>query len=689
VSLAEAISSIATLLERGDAVGAERRAQAALASDPPHAEIWRLLAIAQVRVGRRDGARSSLEQALRLDPRALEAWCNLAAVHTLDGRLDEAQRALEAALDIASDHAVVLSSLGRLHHRRGDFGAAAACFERAVRARPDAPDALIELANARIAQHRWNDAEMHLRRVLGLQPDSPDAWYVLGYLFERQGRLRDAVAPYERSLALQPRAPTAHNLGLIYDQLDNLPAAVRVMQRALDLDPNLLELASHLAFAKRRLCDWTGLEALGDRLRHAVDSGLDGVVPFPFLAEDATSAQQLRCARRFARRFSPATLRPPQRADAADGLRVGFVSSGFNQHPTGLLIVELIERLRTTALRSVAWSTSPGDGSPLRARLEAAFNEFHDMTALPVAEIAQRIGAARIDILIDVDGYCRGSLPVLLAQRLAPVQINWLAYPGSLGAPWYDYLIADRWVVPDDQRVHYDEKIAYLPRCYQPTDTTRAVPDAARREECGLPASGFVFCCFSNNWKISPRRFALWMQLLAQTQGSVLWLLDATPQHNVPARLRETARVAGIDPQRLIFGQKVAHAEYLARLRLADLFVDTSPYGAHTTASDALFAGCPVLTQLGPTFASRVAGSLNRQLGFDKLIAQDDDDYLRIALDLARSPHRLAELRARLADPATRARLFDIDAYARDFSALLERIAQRAQRGETPSDLSL
>jgi predicted O-linked N-acetylglucosamine transferase (SPINDLY family) len=166
-------------------------------------------------------------------------------------------------------------------------------------------------------------------------------------------------------------------------------------------------------------------------------------------------------------------------------------------------------------------------------------------------------------------------------------------------------------------------------------------------------------------------------------------LLGATPQHNVPARLRETARVAGIDPQRLIFGQKVAHAEYLARLRLADLFVDTSPYGAHTTASDALFAGCPVLTQLGPTFASRVAGSLNRQLGFDKLIAQDDDDYLRIALDLARSPHRLAELRARLADPATRARLFDIDAYARDFSALLERIAQRAQRGETPSDLSL
>ncbi|HEX6834142.1 MAG TPA: UDP-N-acetylglucosamine-peptide N-acetylglucosaminyltransferase, partial [Rudaea sp.] len=420
-----------------------------------------------------------------------------------------------------------------------------------------------------------------------------------------------------------------------------------------------------------------------------VDAGLDGVTPFSFLAEDSTPAQQLSCARRFARRFA-SEPRSSSAPIANSGVpRVGFVSSGFNQHATGLLVVELIERLRGLPLQTFAFSTTPSDGTPLRRRLEAAFGEFHDVAGQPVADIAARIRAGNLDVLIDIDGYCMGSLPVLFAQRLAPVQVNWLAYPGSLGAPWYDYLIADHFLIPTAQRVHYDEKIAWLPRCYQPTDTTRAVPEPARREDCGLPPDRFVFCCFNNNWKYTPRRFALWMRLLAEVPDSVLWLLDGPPRANIAERLRAAARRAGIDPQRLVFSPKVTHAEYLARLRCADLFLDTAPYGAHTTASDAIFAGCPVLTAPGDTFASRVAGSLNRQLGLDELNARDEDDYLRIARELARSPERIAALRAQLADPAVRARLFDIGAYARDFAALLTRMTERARRGEAPVDLSL
>lgn len=679
------IDAITAFLERGDSVGAERCAREAIADVPAHPEIWRLLAIAQLRNTDHQEARRSLEQARSLDPSAVEVLVTLAALETLEGRADDAQRTFEQALRISPDHPTALSSLGRLRHRRGDYEGAADCFQRAVNARPDAAEPLMELANTRVAQQRWQEAETALQRALQLRPDSSDAWYVLGYLFERQGRLRDAAAPYEKSLALQPRAQAAHNLGLVYDRLGEKTAAVRAMQRAFDLDPSLLEMASHLAFAKRQICDWSGLDALGARLRQAVDSGVNGIGPFAFLAEDSTPAQQLRCARTFARRFAPATPAPTMRQETA--LRVGFVSSGFNQHATGLLIVELIERLRDFPLQTIAFATTAGDGTALRRRLETAFGEFHDVAERSPAEIAERIRGVQVDILIDVDGYCMGSQPALFAQRPAPMQINWLAYPGTLGAPWYDYLIADRFVIPQTQRAHYDEAIAYLPRCYQPTDTTRPIPTALSREQCGLPVHGFVFCCFNNSWKIAPRRFALWMRLLAEIPDSVLWLLESTGDPIAP-RLRDAARMAGIAPQRLVFAARAPHDAHLSRLRCADLFLDTFPYGAHTTASDALYAGCPVLTLPGDTFASRVAGSLNLQLGLEELNARDDADYLRIAIDLARSPQRLVALRERLSDPAIRARLFDIAAYARDFADLLERIAERARRGEPRADLS-
>lgn len=688
--LAQAIDAIATLIERGDFVGAERRAQAALQNAVPHAEVWRLLAIAQLQSGKRDAAMRSLEQALRLDPRSIDVLCNLATLQSMSGNLGDAQATLQRALALAPDHPVVLTSLGRVLYARGDLDGAASCFERSIGAGVPPAAALINLANTRIAQSRWIDAEANLRRSLALDPQSADGWYLLGFLYERQGKLRDAVAPYEKSLALQARAHTAHNLGLVLDQLGDWPGAVNMMQRAVQLDPNLLEATAQLAFGKRRLCDWSGLEQLSAHMRRAVDAGAPGITPFSFLAEDVTPAQQLRCARLFARQFAPGARPPrPMRADGNRELRVGFVSSGFNRHATGLLIVELIERLRASPLRTVAFATTAGDGTQLRERLVAAFDEFHEVTLQPPAHIAARIQTAGVDVLIDLDGYCMGSVPQLFALRAAPVQVNWLAYPGSLGAPWYDYLIADRFLIPPGQRAHYDEKIAYLPRCYQPTDTTRIVAAAASRAACGLPVDAFIYCCFNNTWKITPPRFASWMRILGAVPNSVLWLLDGPPGSGIAERLRAVARAHGIAAERLVFGAKVEHGEYLARLRRADLFLDTHPYNAHTTASDALYAGCPVLTRPGDTFASRVAGSINAQLGLAELNAKGDDEYERTAVELAQQPTRLDALRNRIADPAIRKRLFDMQAYARDFAELLARIAERARRGEAAQDIEL
>jgi len=693
--LPAALDAIVTDIERGDFVGAERRAQAALQSLPPHAEIWRLLAIAQLKAGKIDAAERSLQQANRIDPRSIEVLCNLAAVETHKGNSQNARTTLERAMQLAPDHIGVLSSLGRLRHRLGDFMGAAQCFERCVRADPGRAESWFDLANTSIAMHQWQAAESNVRHGLQLAPNSPDGWYVLGFLYERQGRFNDAVAPYRKSMELDPRAHTAHNLALVLDQVGDMQGGARMMEHAVRLAPDLYEGLSQLVYTKRKLCDWDGLSELSARVIAAADAGMQGIGPFALLAEDVTPAQQLHCARTFARQLArgvrndwpPATLPAP---DSQPGpLRVGFVSSGFNRHATGLLVVELIERLRASRLATIAFATTVDDRSDLRRRLERAFNEFHDVAGQPAETIVRRIRDARIDILVDVDGYCMGSLPRLFALRPAAIQISWLAYPGSLGAPWYDYLIADAYVIPPAQRQYYDEKIACLPRCYQPTDTTRVVAAPPPRAALGLPADAFVYCCFNASWKITPERFALWMRVLASVPGSVLWLLDERPECAVAERLRAAAQRAGVDPRRLVFAAKADHADYLARYRHADLFLDTHPYNAHTTASDALFVGCPVLTRPGDTFASRVAASLNLQIGLDELVVDNDEAYVACAIDLARRPARLDELRARLRDPQARSRLFDIQAYANEFAALLTAIAARARAGQPPQDISL
>ena len=700
IALADTLDAIATLIERGDFKGAEQRAQAALQFFPLEAEPWRLLAIAQLKAGKFDAALKALQRARTLAPRSVDVLCNLASLEIQSGKVDEARLTLEQALALAPDHIGALINLGRVRHHLGDYAGAVQCFEHRARLQPGQAEAWLDLANCRIAQFQWSSAEAHLQHALKLNPRSADAWYLIGYLHERSGRLAEAVAPYRTALDLRPNARTAHNLGLVLDQLGDWQGAARALEFSLQLDPNLAESLGQLTFAKRRLCDWNGLSALSARLTAAVAARTRGVAPFSFLIEDTTPALQLECARTFARQFHTASaLSPGAVAIKADGagdtpIRVGFVSSGFNQHATGLLVVEMIERLRDSPLHTLAFATTADDGTVMRRRLLAAFDEFHDIAQQPPGDIAMRIRAAQVDVLIDLDGYCMGSLPQLFALRPAPIQINWLAYPGSLGALWYDYLIADRFLIPEAQRAHYAEKIAWLPRCYQPTDTTRIIVEPPVREACGLPprsssAQAFVYCCFNNTWKFTPRSFALWMRILHAVPDSVLWLLEGPSGNGIGERLREAARQAGIDAQRIVFSPKLNHADYLARFRHADLFLDTNPYNAHTTASDAIYAGCPVLTRPGDTFASRVAGSLNYQLGIDELNAGSDDDYLRLAVELAQQPDRLAALRDKLADPVRRARLFDMRAYTRDFAQLLTQIVERARRGETATDISL
>jgi predicted O-linked N-acetylglucosamine transferase (SPINDLY family) len=341
--------------------------------------------------------------------------------------------------------------------------------------------------------------------------------------------------------------------------------------------------------------------------------------------------------------------------------------------------------LREQAVRIHLFSTAPADGSMLQRRLRAAAHAWHDVHEASASGLADTIRAEHLDVLLDLDGYCAGAMPEALALRPAPLQVNWLAYPGTLGAPWIDYVIADRVVLPESLHTQFSEHVAWLPRCFQPSDTTRVVGTPPPREQCGLPPAGVVYACLNNSWKLDPATFERILAVLRAVPDAVLWLLSAVD--GADDRQRAEAARRGVDARRLVFAPKLDHAAYLARYRHADLFLDTAPYGAHTTASDAIWAGCPVLTVAGPTFASRVATSLNHHLGMPQLNAPDDAAFVATATRLGHDADARRALRDAVAEARDASGLFDMRAYARDFAALLARMVDRRRAGLDPAAL--
>ncbi|MDR3387024.1 MAG: tetratricopeptide repeat protein [Rudaea sp.] len=690
------LTELIELISHGDLATARTRAGSLLQRYPGQAELWRLSAICALQQGEFDAAESALAQALKLAPNSIESLCNMASVHTARGRLDEAERALRHALALAPHHAAALNNLGSLLDARGDYHGAADCFAKAIANKPDYARAWLNQATALLAIRQLDRAESSARRAIALAPQWGDAHFVLGNVLNEVGRKPAALDAWRQAARFAPDNPSfRYQFALALDSHGDFTAALREYEACLRAAPEFWPALSQLTYLRRRLCDWHQLPPLSRRLLDGVDHGAEGITPFSILVEDSTPAQQLACARRFAAarqaQIAPLETRlaPRPHGRPAGTLRVGFISAGFGDHPTALLIVELIERLRGSQLRTLGYATTADDGGALRQRLASGFHEFHDISAQSLEAMLRSLRDGHCDILIDLDGYCEGSRPQLLALRPAPLQVNWLAYPGSLGAPWCEYLIADRFLIPEQQREHYSERIAWMPRCYQPSDTTRAAIQPPPRSQLGLPEKGIVFASFNQSWKFTLRSFARWMKILKTVPDSVLWLLAGPAGSAVEERMRRAANAAGVDAQRLVFAPHVPHAEHVARYRRVDLFLDTNPYNAHTTASDALWAGCPVLTQPGATFASRVAGSLNHQLGLDELNAASDHAYIELAIRLGQEPARLRVLRERVAATGRVSGLFDMAAYARDFEALLTLMFRHFERGDGPRDLEL
>ncbi|PWK87538.1 tetratricopeptide repeat protein [Fulvimonas soli] len=687
------LPQVAALLQRGAWADAAAAAERALARYPAHAELQRLHGLALWQLGRLAEARLALRHAEALAPGSLEVQCNLAGVETDGGDAEAAIARLRAALRRAPGHAAVLLGLGNALMAAARFAEARESFATATHGAPTHPGLRLNLAAAELELGHHEQALQHIGEALQLEPRLAEAHALRGHVLQAMGRHAEAAESHLRAERAAPRDPRhAFQAGVALDECGELERAAEAHARALELAPDFHAALAQLVFAKRRLYDWRGLDALGARLREAVAADQAIVPPFPFLAEETDAALQLRCARAFAadvdrqaaplrRRLAFAAAAPAATAP----IRVGFVSNGFNEHPIGRLLAPLLEALRDDgALEPHLFATAADDGGALRRRLAAAA-ALHDAAGLDAAAQARQVHAAGIEVLFDLRGYGAGANVGLFELHPAPVQVNWFAYPASSGAPWTDYLLADAMVLPPVLRAHFSEKVLRLPRCFMPVAALDGVAAPPPREACGLPAHGVVFASFGNSYKLTPDGFARFMLVLQEVPDGVLWLQTAGAAAD--ARLREAAAALGVDPRRLVFQPRLPQPDYLARYAHVDLFLDTLPYNAHAHAADALAAGCPLLTRAGATFTGRVAASLVQHAGLPELVCADEASWLAMAVELGRQPGTLRELRALLRRRHGDAGLFDTRGFAADFRRAVQAIGARHRIGRPPADL--
>lgn len=681
-----------TYYQNGQLIEASAALKKMLDSQPNHADGLHLLGIVYYQQQQIQAAILHIQKALSLEPHNLNFLNNYGLVLKANGQLQEALTAYQKALSQQPKDLDVQLNIANLMMQLARFEEAAGYYRRLLRIyKPYQPQhseiklahchALSQLGNLAHRQGHFMQAEACFAEAVQFNQTDSYLFYNLANAQRELGKTKLAEKNFEKVIAQNPLdADTYNNLGNVKRELGQLDAAIQHYQKALELNPNLHHAKVHLIHQKQHICDWEALSAdiatVRDWVAHQPEAQ---VSPFAFLAmPDTTRQEQLVCASNWVqnRYSSLAALAPSlnfKHTNAAkQKLKIGYLSADFRLHPLAFLITDLIEQHNRNQFKIIAYSFGINDQSKARHRFEKAFDQFHDIRTFSEVEAAQKINADHIDILIDLTGFTKTSRSGIMALRPARIHINWLGFAGTMGflnqttnKPLFDYILTDPFITPPEHANDYAEKLAYLP-CYQPNDRLRPIAETPSREACQLPDNTFVFCAFNQSFKITPLMFASWMRILNRVPNSVIWLLDcdALAKQNLMLYAKE----ANIEAARLIFAPRVPTGEHLARHCHADLFLDTHPYNAHTTCSDALWMDVPVLTYVGETFSSRVAGSLLKTLQLDNLITYTLDNYEQTAIALADNPEKLALLKAKIIDNKKEAILFDTP----QFTAALE-----------------
>ena len=726
-AIKQAPQDAAPYVNRGIALGALKRHEEALAHfeqaislRPDFAEAYVNRGITLKELARPADAVASYDQAIALQPRLSAAHNNKGHVLRQLDRLDEALKCYEQAFDLNDQDVDACQNLGVLHAEADRPDEALRYFDRVIALRPQHAEAHNGKGAILAQREQWTDAIQHFEAALQGDGNLVQAHKHLGLawmcLFQfsnaveafrkaahlspqdleilsfwarsllEAGRHSEALALYDEAIRMAPdMVDPRYNRAAFHHRLNRYEDASADFQEAYRIDPEVKYLQGFLVESRIKTCDWRYLADDLERCEQSIRAGKLSVQPFTVVALFDSPALQMKAAQTQVKLDYPesAALGSIPARIAGGKIRVGYYSADFHTHATACLMAGLFESHDRERFEWFAFSYGPAVEDTMRHRLRQSFDHFIDVRELGGADIARMSRELGIDIAVDLKGFTQDHRFRIFAHRCAPVQVSYIGYPGTTGAECMDYVIADRVVIPPEAQAHFTEKPVYMPHSYQVNDSKRAISDRVfSREEVGLPARGVVFCCFNNNHKILPPVFDSWMRILQAVPGSVLWLFEDTPA--VATNLRREAQERGVAAQRLVFAQRMPLDEHLARHRLADLFLDTLPYNAHTTASDALWAGLPVLTRLGESFAARVAASLLEAVGLPELVTHSVAEYEALAISLAQDPARLQALRDKLRAQRDHAPLFNTHQFARDIEAAYWAMHERHLQGLPP-----
>ena len=630
----------------------------------PNAETFFNRGACLQKIGRQIEAINDFKRAIAIDPNLAEAFCNLGLAHRTLGNLSAALSAYDRAIEIAP-------SMVEAHCNKGVALKEAGLIEQSIRT---------------------------LQQAALIAPNHPETHENLGVALQKSKQFGAAIASYTHAIELKPNYTDAHyNLALLHQELNQLEPALQGFEKVLSLNPDYEYLAGTLLYTRMRLCDWRTYDSDLEQLSNQIRAGKKVSSGFPAATLIDSPSIQRRTAEIWINDNYPCNslLGPiapfiesaPRPAKArSKKIRLGYYSADFYNHATSYLMAGLFERHNQLEFDLIGFSFGPQASDTMSTRVAEAFTEFIDVRSKTDREIAQLSRDLAIDIAVDLKGFTQGQRAGIFAYRAAPVQVNYLGYPGTIGADYIDYLIADWQLIPQDQQIHYSEKIVYLPDSYQVNDRKRTISERPlTRADVGLPATGFVYCCFNNSYKITPSVLDRWCRILMTVDASVLWLLQDNEKASDNLRIEAASR--GLNPERLVFAPRMDLEEHLARHRLADLFLDTLPCNAHTTASDSLWAGLPVLTLPGQTFAGRVASSLLTAIGLPELIAKSVQEYESIAVQLGQNPSALGALKSRLQANRLSTPLFNTERYTEKLECAFREMHQRYISNQPPTHL--
>jgi len=696
-----------------------------LQAAPSHAGALNLLGVIASQVGQHGPAIELIDKAIQIHPQYVDAHYNRGSALYALQKYQAAVDSYDKAIQLKPDYAEAYQSRGTALSALDQYQAALESYDKAIQLKPDYADAYcsrgialnvlerFQLAmescdqaillnqqsaeayfgrgTALFALHQYQDALESLDKAILLRPDFAEAHNNRGNALLALKQYEAALQSYDRVILLQPNYVGAHdNRGNVLQIVGQYPASLESYDKAFLLNPDHEYLRGSRLFMRRNLCVWDHPDTEWQQLEALIGRGLKVTPPFASLAFSDSPAIQRQAAEIYVRDKAPAraTAASIPRRPRRDRIRVGYFSTDYYNNATSYLMAEIFELHNRDRFEVLAFSFGPAVVDEMSKRVSAAMDQFLDIRSMTDRQAAELSRTLEVDIAVDLKGHTLDHRAGIFAERAAPIQVNYLGYPGTMGADYMDYLIADQTVIPKASRQYYSEKIVYLPGSYQCNDSLRAISTKpCTRAAEGLPETAFVFCCFNNSYKIAPEVFDVWMRILGRVEGSVLWLWENKPWAS--ENLRKEAHRRGISPERVIFARTLPLDEHLARHRLADLFLDTFPYNAHTTASHALWTGVPVLTRMGETFASRVGASLLHAVNLPGLIAATEAEFEELAVELAHDPDRLQKLRQRLEPNRRSAPLFDSRAFTHNLEAAYTAMVERFEAGLPPEHIHI